>query len=73
MDSKIFVNSTSMKRAIKAGDKKYIITCETYERLKLGAIDKNQAIRILGNIGINRNIVDLWVQNLKINKFELEG
>ena len=49
-----------MDRAIKAGDKKYIITCKTYEKLKSGEIDKGQAIRVLGDVGINRNIIDLW-------------
>ena len=51
-----------MDRATKAGDKKYIITCETYERLKLGEINKDQAIRVLGDVGIKRNIVDLWAK-----------
>ena len=62
-----------MKRAVIAGDKKYIITCETYEKLKIGAIDKNQAIRILGDIGIKRNIVDLWLQDLNVYQFKLNS
>ena len=77
MDKEIFIkkysHSLSMVRAIEAGDKKYIVTCETYDKLKTGQIDKNQAIRIMGDIGINRNVVDLWLQDLKVNQFELTG
>lgn len=63
----------AMKRAVKAGDKKYIITCKVYDELKRGVINKKQAWLTLANNNIGCNVLELWLKDLKVSKFKLTG
>ena len=56
----------ALDRARRDGDLKYIKTFEVYERLKSGAISKDEAISELGSSFVNA--VEIWCRELCIDE-----
>ena len=57
----------AVDRARRDGDKKFIAIDDVYRRLKGGEIDKINALRLLGDAGVNgKNLMELWCRGLKL-------